>query len=269
MNTDEEIENLLRSERRIFERRNSDASSSLNRKEKVKEKEKTASIKTKQTQLKEKWKEEKKEIRIACHNINGLKTKGWKLESLLGWAEEEEITILGIMETNLTENEGKFLMHATNRKYVGFWASAAKDKKKGSGVGILVEEQWEKHVGAVKKINEYMIEIILYFKQLELVILGVYILPNDKAEGRLIQQKIVEIISKRKRQTQIVIFGDFNHTANNVLDRQHPQPVNFKRLPIFNWIRKQDFCDTFKDMHPTCQKYTWSNKEAATRIDYI
>ena len=22
-------------------------------------------------------------------------------------------------------------------------------------------------------------------------------------------------------------------------------------------------------MHPTCQKYTWSNEEAATRIDYI
>ena len=37
-----------------------------------------------QKQLKEKWKEGKKEIKIACHNINGLKTKGWKLESLLG-----------------------------------------------------------------------------------------------------------------------------------------------------------------------------------------
>ena len=77
-------------------------------------------------------------------------------------------------------------MHAANRKYVGFWTGAARDKKKGSGVGILIEEQWKKHVGAVKKINEYMIEIILYFKQLELVILGVYIPPNDKAEGKLI-----------------------------------------------------------------------------------
>jgi exonuclease III len=266
---DKEIENFLRNERGIFKNRDQEASPSPNEEKKSKERVEATSINTKQKQLKEKWKEGKKELKIACHNINGLKTKGWKLESLLGWAEEEEITILGIMETNLTESEGKFLMHAANRKYVGFWASAAKDKKKGSGVGILVEEQWEKHVGAVKKINEYMIEIILYFKQLELIILGVYIPPNDKIAGRLIQQKIVEIISKRKRQTQVVIFGDFNHTANNVLDRQHPQPVNFKRLPIFNWIRKQDFCDTYRDMHPMCQKYTWSNEEAATRIDYI
>ncbi|CAG8671404.1 8608_t:CDS:2, partial [Paraglomus occultum] len=56
---------------------------------------------------------------------------------------------------------------------------AARDKKKGSGVEILIEEQWEKH------------------------------------------------------------------------------------------LRKQDFCDTYRDMHPTCQKFTWSNKEAATRINYI
>ena len=101
-------------------------------------------------------------------------------------------------------------------------------------MGILIEEQWEKHVGAVKKINEYVIEVILYFKQLELVILGVYIPPNDKTARRLIQQKIVETVTQKKRRTQVVICGDFNHTANNILDRQHPQSENFKRLPIFS-----------------------------------
>jgi hypothetical protein len=64
-------------------------------------------------------------------------------------------------------------------------------------------------------------------------------------------------------------MGDFNHTADNILDRQHPQAANFKRLPIFNWMKKQDFSDTYRDMHPTSQKYTWSNEEAATRIGYI
>src|ERR1043165_3950608 len=34
-------------------------------------------------------------------------------------------------------------------------------------------------------------------------------------------------------------------------------------------MRKQDFCDTFRNMHPTNQEYTWSNGEATTRIDYI
>jgi exonuclease III len=191
------------------------------------------------------------------------------LENLLGWAEDEEIAILGITETNLTEREGRFLTLAANRKYVGYWTNAAEDKKKGSGLGILIEEQWEKHVGAVKKISEYMIEITLYFKQLELVVIGVYIPPNNKTLEKSIQQKIVETVTRRKRRTQVVIMGDFNHTANNILDRQQLQSASFKRLPIFNWMKKQNFTDTYRDMHPTSQEYTWSNKEAATRIDYI
>jgi hypothetical protein len=143
MNMDEEIGEFLQNERRSFENRKEKThphpkeERSRNRKEKEREE----IAKTKQEQLKEKWKEGRKEIKIACHNVNGLKTKGWKLDSLLGWAEEEEITILGITETNLTEREGRFLMQAANRKYVGFWSSAAKDKKKGSGIGIIISEQ--------------------------------------------------------------------------------------------------------------------------------
>ena len=114
-----------------------------------------------------------------------------------------------------------------------------------------------------------MIEITLYFKQLELVVIGIYILLNNKILEKSIQQKIVEVITKRNRWIQIVIMGDFNHTADNILDRQHPQAVNFKRLPIFNWMKKQNFSDRYREMHPTSQRYTWSNEEAATRIDYI
>src|ERR1043165_3742321 len=171
MNIDKKIGDLLRSERRLFEERRKEASLSLKEKESRKGKKKITNERMMQEDLKEKWKKGRKEIKIACHNINGLKTKGWKLESLLGWAEEEEITILGITETNLTEREGRFLMHAANSSYVGFWSSAARDKKKGSDIGIVVNEQWEKHVSAVKKINEYMIELILYFKQLKLIVL--------------------------------------------------------------------------------------------------
>src|ERR1051326_7285353 len=100
-----------------------------------------------------------------------------------------------------------------------------------------------------------MIKIILYFKQLKLVIIEVYIPPNNKILSKSIQQKIVEAVSRRNRRTQVVVMGDFNHTADNILDRQHPQAANFKRLPIFNWIKKQNFSDTYREMHPTSQRY--------------
>jgi hypothetical protein len=34
-------------------------------------------------------------------------------------------------------------------------------------------------------------------------------------------------------------------------------------------MKKQDFRDTYRDMNPIGRQYTWSNGEAATRIDYI
>src|SRR6185437_13788317 len=126
------------------------------------------------------------------------------------------------------------LVYSTNRKYTGYWSSATEEKKKGSDMGILIEEQWEKHVGAVKRVSKYMIEVTLFLKQMELVVMGVYLLLNDKTTRKKIQQRIVEVDSKKKRQTQIVIIGNFNHTVDNVLDRMHPQIVNYKRLPIFD-----------------------------------
>ncbi|CAG8834166.1 8983_t:CDS:2, partial [Gigaspora margarita] len=75
--------------------------------------------------------------------------KGWKLESLLSWAEEESIAIIEITEMNMAEREKNFLAYSTNKKYKGYWSSAAKEKKKSSGIGILIEEQWEKHIDHV------------------------------------------------------------------------------------------------------------------------
>jgi len=60
---------------------------------------------------------------------------------LLDWAEEEEIAILEITEMNIVKREGRFLAYAANKKYIGYWTNAAEDKKKGSGIGILIEEQ--------------------------------------------------------------------------------------------------------------------------------
>src|SRR5260363_94512 len=208
-------------------------------------------------------------MKFACHNVNGLKTKGWKMKNILEWAEEENVTIMGITEMNLTEREGKFLTRNANSKYVEHWASACEEKKKESGVGILIEENWEKYIGAVKETKEYMIEMTFYLKQLELVIIVVYMPLNDKVIGKRIQQRIVEVVYRRKEKMQVVIMGDFNHTVDNILDRQNPQTLNYKRLPIFSWLKRQEFQDAYRLLYPTGQTYTWSNGETATRIDYI
>ena len=141
-NEDKEISDFLQSERRVYERRQIEETPYLQETVSRRTESKKKITRTEKDQLKEKWKQEgRKEFKIASHNINGLKTKGWKLGNLIEWAESEEITILGITETNMSEREGKFLAHGLNMRYKGYWTSAAQDKKKRSDIGILIEKK--------------------------------------------------------------------------------------------------------------------------------
>jgi len=135
---------------------------------------------------------------------------------------------------NIAKKEEKILLYNLNTRFKGYWASAALDKKKGSGIRILIDEIWEKHVGAVKRHSEYIIEVKLYLKQLVLIIIRVYIPPNDKTISKKVQQKIVEIVTNKRKHTKIVILGNFNYTVDNILDRLHSQTTDYKKLPIFN-----------------------------------
>ncbi|CAG8662315.1 4134_t:CDS:2, partial [Paraglomus occultum] len=82
-------------------------------------------------------------------------------------------------------------------------------------------------------------------------------------------QKIVEVITTTKRHTELILPEDTNQPADNILDKQHPQVLNYKRLPLFNWLKRQNFTDSFRNLNPLERAYTWSSCEAATRIDYI
>src|SRR5437868_5490897 len=132
-------------------------------------------------------------LNIATHNINGIKGNAIKVEILLEWARQEKIDIIGINETNMTERQNKFSM---NRQvdYVGIWADAEENKKKGSGVGLIMNKKWEKHLSQVKR---------------------------------------------------------------------------NKKLPLLNWLGNSDMVDTFRKLHPYEKKFTRSNDQVKSRIDYI
>ena len=49
--------------------------------------------------------------------------------------------MLEIVETNVNEKEGKCTMNRFESQYKSFWANAKVDKKKGSGIGILIENK--------------------------------------------------------------------------------------------------------------------------------
>ena len=79
-------------------------------------------------------------LNIATHNINGIKGNAIKVEILLEQARQEKIDIIGINKMNTTERQNKFSM---NRQvdYVGIWADAEENKKKGSGVDLIMNKK--------------------------------------------------------------------------------------------------------------------------------
>ena len=175
-------------------------------------------------------------LNIAMHNINGLKTCGQKIETLYDWLTDNEIDILGLAETNISTREGFFLTNGKDN-YKSFWANASLDKKKGSGVGLLVNEQWERHLGQVDRVNEYMITANFFFKQMEVLIMMIYMPPNNKEKRKIIQKKVIEKFINRRPRIQIVIMGDFNGVVDTTMDRSQTQKQRSnKKDPLIGWL---------------------------------
>ena len=72
--------------------------------------------------------------------------------------------------------------------FVGFWTKACENKLKGSGVSLIISKAWEKHIGRVTRYSNYYIDILILFKKYKLLVISVYIPPNDKEEKKRIQQ---------------------------------------------------------------------------------
>ena len=76
-------------------------------------------------------------------------------------------------------------------------------KKKGSGVGILIRNDWKNHLEHLVRRNKYIIEANFYFKQLELVVIVVYI-PKEMC--KIIQQEIVRRYLNRSRISHLSLW---------------------------------------------------------------
>lgn len=149
-------------------------------------------------------------LSIATHNINGIKGKTSKLELLAEWASKERIDIIGINESNISERQGKFMLKKDS-EYLSFWTSAEENKLKGSGVGILINKIWEKHVGRITRCSSYYIDTLLVFSKVKILVIVAYIPPNNKEIKKLLQQQIIKKIRENERKNiKVIILGNFN-----------------------------------------------------------
>src|SRR5437868_2842919 len=117
--------------------------------------------------------------------------------------------------------------------YVGFWTEASKSKIKGSGVGVVISREWEKHIGKVTRFSNYYIDILLMFKKVKIVVIVVYIPPSDKEEKKKIQQQIIRKIREcEKAKIRVVVMGDFNDIRSKELDQNRVESSRKQVLPL-------------------------------------
>ncbi len=53
------------------------------------------------------------------------------------------------------------------------------------------------------------------------------------------------------------------------LDQSREDSKRTQKLPLLNWLGNSDMVDTFRKLHPYEKKFTRSNDQVKSRIDYI
>ncbi|CAG8799458.1 38301_t:CDS:2, partial [Gigaspora margarita] len=156
-------------------------------------------------------------LKIDCHNINRLKTNQQKFEIL-----------------------GRVLVGKKVENFKFFWSDTLIDKRKGLGIALGIKHTWKKYLEGIDKISEFIIAKF-YFRNMELIIIAIYIPPNNRYEMDKVIKEITDIYSKRNKRTHIVILEDFNCVVNIKLDK----------------ISKSK----------TKKEVTWFNSQSDTKID--
>src|SRR5208282_2138166 len=229
------------------------------------------------------------QLKVASHNINGLQSNQTKWNSLLDWTNDNKYDIVGIAESNLTTRQCTFLLPHID-DYSVVWLGKDINKIKGSGVGIIIHNKWEKHMGKKLFIDHYLIHLTLFFKGCKFSIIQVYVSPNDARIQEQIHKHLLQHIESTDNDNNhhTIIMGDLNSINSRFLDIEcnnnntSASTSNRKPSKLIRSLNSKNYTDSFRFLHPHTKKFTWHHDAysyhnnsncncttSASRIDYI
>ena len=192
-----------------------------------------------------------------------------KVERLAEYCKDEHFNLVGVLETNIGEKDTKW-MQKDIIEYESFWTDTEKDKSKGSGVGLLVDRNWAKHLGLCKKFSPYLLKAEFYFKKMIMQIWVTYVPPKNEVIAKEIHKTILETLVKNKKNTYHIILGDFNAVMEINYDTSSKEKRSIDaNAKLLRWLKNTDHIETFQFCNPEIIKFSWTNGRVATRIDYI
>lgn len=223
-----------------------------------------------------------RKIRLACWNVNGLRSIARK--GFFEWLSSSKADIACIQEAKISEED----IPAEMKSPPGFSSYFSCAEKKGySGVGVYSKEKplsVSKGMG-IKKFDSEGRYLRLDFKDFSL--LNIYY-PNGKASPERLAYKLefYEAFLKhaeklRKEGRKLVICGDFN-TAHKPIDLARPkenETISGFLPEEREWMDRfvsKGYLDSFRHFHKEVGRYSWWSLRTAARernvgwrIDYF
>ena len=87
-----------------------------------------------------------------------------------------------------------------------------------------MNKSWEKHIGKITRCSNYYIDALLVFKKVKILIIVIYIPPNDKETKKFLQQYIIKKIRENERKNiKVIVIGDFNDIRSKTLDQNNKE----------------------------------------------
>ncbi|PKK59507.1 DNase I-like protein [Rhizophagus irregularis] len=160
-------------------------------------------------------------FKITTINVAGLNTS-LKQEQVLNFMKINKINILGVTETKL-KNSIVENLYQNEKEYTSWW-TCDDDNYYSTGVGIIMEKAYAKHVQTKDLFKGRLIHLTMFMKgKIRLSIILVYNYANNTQKPEILElyDKINEIIkSERKFQSRVIILGDFNINNEEFLEKQ-------------------------------------------------
>ena len=203
-------------------------------------------------------------IKIASLNTNGLlqPTKKLLIEETLN---QKQYDILGLLETHLTQKDGKFLNNKI-KNYTSFWSSFSNPHQ--AGVGIFIHNKISKYVARIHNFNGHIIGLDLHFKNTPIRLLQIYIPTTEKKQLRKeIQEQIITMCQNTKYR--YIIMGDFNSVPNPRIDRSPSKKTSIPETQLIKYLISHQYKDIYRFFFPNSQNFTFQRSNIQSRIDQI
>ncbi|RIB24175.1 hypothetical protein C2G38_2169258 [Gigaspora rosea] len=130
-----------------------------------------------------------------------------KLQELVDFGTREKFNLLGIVKMNIDSRQGKFIKINRSR-YLDFWTNVEKDKKKRSGVKVLIDKKWAAHITKVQKRNPIVLRTI----------------------RTSLQKEVINAIATRKRDTYYILETLLPKRDQKYMDEWKNQDKNRSHL---------------------------------------